>query len=257
MGSQLQTGAELTAHNLEMIVRALFLYSFMASAALAKYRNSPIHYIKLKPFGSGLDMKSFKSLANIFLQKKDKHRERGKSYKGRKISNFLDDKEENSIPKVNFIKLSPGKTKAYQKKYQTYYQKKNLMDEIKAEEIFRPKINFTSNAKPEMLKYRDVQMNKMPILKKPTKELTRLNRKYAGKVPFHFGYSRKFQDFPGEKSYKSNVRRMPGSSGSTIKWLTLPSNGLPTSLTHFKYPVRISRLSSGKDINSQYYNNFI
>merc|ERR1712156_1114367 len=251
MGSQLQTGAELTAHNLEMIVRALFLYSFMASAALAKYRNSPIHYIKLKPLGSGLDMKSFKSLANIFLQKKDKHRERGKSYKGRKISNFLDDKEENSIPKVNFIKLSPGKTKAYQKKYQTYYQKKNLMDEIKAEEIFRPKINFTSNAKPELLKYRDVQKNKMTILKKPTKELSRLNRKYAGKVPFHFGYSRKFQDFPGEKS----VRRV--SPGSRIKWLTLPSNGLPTSLTHFKYPVRISRLSSGKDVNSEYYNNLI
>merc|ERR1711953_861303 len=188
--------------------------------------------------------------ANIFLQKKDKHRERGKSYKGRKISNFLDDKDENSIPKVNFIKLSPGKTKAYQKKYQTYHQKKNLMDEIKAEEIFRPKINFTSNAKPEMLKYRDVQVNKMAILKKPTKELSRLNRKYAGKVPFHFGYSRKFQDFPGEKSRG----RRPGSR---IRWLTLPSNGSPTSLTHFKYPVRISRLSSGKDVNSEYYNNLI
>merc|ERR1711915_617854 len=222
----------------------------------AKYRNSPIHYIKLKPFGSGLDVKSFKSLANIFLQKNDKLRERDKSYKGRKISNFLDDKEDNSDSnsKVNYIKLGNGKTKAYQKKYQKYYEKKKMMDEIKVEEIFRPKINFTSNAKPEMLKYRDMQMNKMPIMKKPTKELSRLNRKYAGKVPFHFGYSRKFQDFPGEKSYQNTVRRMPGSR---IKWLTLPSNGLPTSLTHFKYPVRISRLSSGKDLNSQYYNNFI
>merc|ERR1712062_326131 len=239
-----------------MIIRALFVYWLMASTAVAKYRNSPIHYIKLKP-GSGFDIKSFKSLANIFMQKSENLRERNKSSKGRKISNFIDDKGDKPTSNVNFIQLGNSKTKPYKKKYQTYYQKKNLMDEIKAEEIFRPKINFTSNAKPEMLKYRDVQMNKMPILKKPTKELTRLNRKYAGKVPFHFGYSRKFQDFPGEKSYKSNVRRMPGSSGSTIKWLTLPSNGLPTSLTHFKYPVRISRLSSGKDINSQYYNNFI
>ena len=222
----------------------------MASAALAKYRNSPIHYIKLKPFGSGLDMKSFKSLANIFMQKNDKLRERNKSSKGRKISNFIDDTEDKPTSNVNFIQLGPSKTKAYKKKYQTYYQKQKKIDEIKKMQIFRPKINFTSNAKPEMLKYRDLQMNKMTILKKPTKELSRLNRKYAGKVPFHFGYSRKFQDFPGGKS----VGRM---GGSRIKWLTLPSNGVPTSLTHFKYPVRISRLSSGKDVNSEYYNNLI
>merc|ERR1711874_162091 len=235
------------------IIRALFVYWLMASTAVAKYRNSPIHYIKLKP-GSGFDIKSFKSLANIFMQKNDKIRERNKSSKGRKISNFIDDKGDKPTSKpisnVNFIQLGNSKTKAYKKKYQTYYQKQKLMDEIKKEEIFRPKVNFTSNAKPELLKYRDVQMNKMRILKKPTKELSRLNRKYAGKVPFHFGYSRKFQDFPGEKS----VRRMPGSR---IKWFTLPSNGLPTSLTHFKYPVRISRLSSGKDVNSEYFNNLI
>ena len=222
----------------------------MASTAVAKYRNSPIHYIKLKP-GSGFDIKSFKSLANIFMQKNDKLRERNKSSKGRKISNFIDDKGDKPTSNVNFIQLGPSKTKAYKKKYQTYYQKQKKIDEIKKMQIYRPKINFTSNAKPEMLKYRDVQMNKMTILKKPTKELSRLNRKYAGKVPFHFGYSRKFQDFPGENS---RVGRLPGSR---IKWLTLPSNGLPTSLTHFKYPVRISRLSSGKDVNSEYYNNLI
>ena len=226
------------------------MYWLMASPAVAKYRNSPIHYIKLQP-GSGFDIKSFKSLANIFMQKNDKLRERNKSSKGRKISNFIDDKGDKPTSNVNFIQLGNSKTKAYKKKYQTYYQKQKLMDEIKKQEIFRPKINFTSNAKPEMLKYRDVQMNKMTILKKPTKELSRLNRKYAGKVPFHFGYSRKFQDFPGEKS----VGRVPGSR---IKWLTLPSmsNGRPTSLTHFKYPVRISRLSSGRDVNSEYNNNY-
>merc|ERR1711953_1249319 len=200
-----------------IIFRALFLYWLMASTAVAKYRNSPIHYIKLKP-GSGFDIKSFKSLANIFSKtlQNDKLRERNKSSKGRKISNFIDDKGDKPTSNVNFIQLGSSKTKAYKKKYQTYYQKKQ-----------------------------------MTILKKPTKELSRLNRKYAGKVPFHFGYSRKFQDFPGEKS----VRRV--SPGSGIKWLTLPSNGLPTSLTHFKYPVRISRLSSGKDVNSEYYNNLI
>ena len=96
----------------------------MASAAQAKYRNSPIHYIKLKP--SGLDLKSFKSLANLFLMKNDKQRERDKSYKGRKISNFVDDKEDNSMAKVNYIKLGKGKTKAYQEKYKKYYQKKKI-----------------------------------------------------------------------------------------------------------------------------------
>merc|ERR1711953_175427 len=234
-----------------IIFRALFLYWLMASTAVAKYRNSPIHYIKLKP-GSGFDIKSFKSLANIFSKtlQSDKLRERNKSSKGRKISNFIDDKGDKPTSNVNFIQLGNSKTNAYKKKYQTYYQKQKLLDEIKKDEIFRPKINFTSNAKPEMLKYRDVQVNKMAILKKPTKELSRLNRKYAGKVPFHFGYSRKFQDFPGEKSRG----RRPGSR---IRWLTLPSNGLPTSLTHFKYPLRISRLSSGKDVNSEYYNNLI
>ena len=226
------------------------MYCLMAATAVAKYRNSPIHYIKLRP-GSGFDIKSFKSLANIFMQKNDKLRERNKSSKGRKISNFIEDKGDKPTSNVNFIQLGNSKTKAYKKKYQTYYQKQKAMDEIKNEEIFRPKVNFTSNAKPELLKYRDLQMNKMRILKKPTKELSRLNRKYAGKVPFHFGYSRKFQDFPGEKS----VGRRPGSS--RIKWLTLPSNGLPTSLTHFKYPVRISRLNSGKDVNSEYFNNLI
>ena len=171
------------------------MYWLMATTAVARYRNSPIHYIKLKP-GSGFDIKSFKSLANLFLQKNDKLRERNKSSKGRKISNFIEDKGDKPTSNVNFIQLGNSKTKAYKKKYQTYYQKQKLMDEIKKEEIFRPKVNFTSNAKPELLKYRDVQMNKMTILKKPTKELSRLNRKYAGKVPFHFGYSRKFQDFP-------------------------------------------------------------
>merc|ERR1712024_371239 len=209
-----------------MIIRALFVYWLMASTAVAKYRNSPIHYIKLKP-GSGFDLASFKSLANIFMQKNDKLRERNKSSKGRKISNFIKDKGDKPTSNVNFIQLGSSKTKAYKKKYQTYYQKQKAMDEIKNEEIFRPKVNFTSNAKPELLKYRDLQMNKMRILKKPTKELSRLNRKYAGKVPFHFGYSRKFQDFPGEKSYEKSVRRIPGPN---IKWLTVPSNGLPTSL---------------------------
>merc|ERR1712038_2118080 len=157
-----------------MIIRALFVYWLMASTAVAKYRNSPIHYIKLKP-GSGFDIKSFKSLANIFSKtlQNDKLRERNKSSKGRKISNFIDDKGDKPTSNVNFIQLGSSKTKAYKKKYQTYYQKQKLMDEIKNEEIFRPKVNFTSNAKPELLKYRDVQMNKMRILKKPTKELSR------------------------------------------------------------------------------------
>merc|ERR1711997_869917 len=214
MGSPAQT---VLQERPAMIIRALFVYWLMASTAVAKYRNSPIHYIKLKP-GSGFDLASFKSLANIFMQKNDKLRERNKSSKGRKISNFIDDKGDKPTSNVNFIQLGNSKTKAYKKKYQTYYQKQKL-DEIKKQEIFRPKINFTSNAKPEMLKYRDVQMNQMRILKKPTKELSRLNRKYAGKVPFHFGYSRKFQDFPGENS---RVGRLPGA-GSRIKWLTLPS----------------------------------
>merc|ERR1711902_231343 len=90
----------------------------MASTAVAKYRNSPIHYIKLKP-GSGFDIKAFKSLTNIFSKtlQNDKLRERNKSSKGRKISNFIDDKGDKPTSNVNFIQLGSSKTKAYKKKY--------------------------------------------------------------------------------------------------------------------------------------------
>merc|ERR1711997_406495 len=155
-----------------------------------------------------------------------------------------------SPDKVNFIKFSNKKTNEIQK-----IRPKIFMDEIKDKEIYRPKLNFTSNAKPELLKYRDVQIDKKTILKKPTKELRRLNKKYSGKVPFHFGYSRKFQDFPVGKSFS----KPRSGSSPRLTWLSRPklSNGLPTSILHMKYPVQITRLSSGKNIRSEYFDNLI
>ena len=233
-----------------LIFRTLLICTVLASSAVCKFKNSPIHFIKLNSVGSGRGGFDIRSLAKIFSRSKEKYRERDKSYKGRKISNF-NDKDSNSLGsgKVNFIKFG-GKSKS---EYNQPIKPKIFMDEIKDNEIFRPKLNFTSNAKPELLKYRDVKVDKKKILKKPSKELRRLNKKYSGKVPFHFGYSRKFQDFPEGKSF-SNTGASP-----RMTWLSRPklSNGLPTSILHVKYPVQITRLSSGKNIRQEYFNNFI
>ena len=221
----------------------------LASSVVCKFKNSPIHYIKLNSAGNSRGGFDIRSLAKIFSRPKEKYRERDKSYKGRKISNFNDNSNSFGSGKVNFIKFG-GKSKA---EYNQPIKRKIFMDEIKDNEIFRPKLNFTSNAKPELLKYRDVKVDKKKILKKPSKELRRLNKKYSGKVPFHFGYSRKVQDFPMGKSFSG-----PGSS-PRLTWLSRPrlSNGLPTSILHVKHPVQITRLSSGKNIHSEYFNNFI
>ena len=234
-----------------LIFRTLLICTVLASSAVCKFKNSPIHFIKLNSVGSGRGGFDIRSLAKIFSRSKEKYRERDKSYKGRKISNFNDKDSSNSLgsSKVNFIKFG-GKSKS---EYNQPIKPKIFMDEIKDNEIFRPKLNFTSNAKPELLKYRDVKVDKKKILKKPSKELRRLNKKYSGKVPFHFGYSRKFQDFPEGKSFSNR--------GSTprMTWLSRPklSNGLPTSILHVKYPVQITRLSSGKNIRQEYFNNFL
>ena len=237
--------------------------TILASSAVCKFRNSPIHYIKLNTASRGFDVRSLQNLAKLFMQSKEKTlktRERDKSYKGRKISNFHDKDASISPDNVNFIKFSNKKTNEIQK-----IRPKIFMDEIKDNEIYRPKLNFTSNAKPELLKYRDVQIDKKTILKKPTKELRRLNKKYSGKVPFHFGYSRKFQDFPVGKSFqKTSYQKtsFPSASSSSLTWLSKPrlGNGLPTSILHMKYPVKITKLSSGERIRSnrsKYFSNFI
>ena len=73
--------------------------------------------------------------------------------------NFFNDyKDGNSLgsSKLNFIKFG-GKSKS---EYNQPIKRKIFMDEIKDNEIFRPKLNFTSNAKPELLKYRDVKIDK-------------------------------------------------------------------------------------------------
>merc|ERR1711988_1858599 len=231
-----------------MLIRTFLLCSILASTSLCKYRNSPIHYIKLNSHGSGFNLNSLRNLAKLFAPSKDKLRERDKSYKGRKISSFSDKSSSSFGPsKVNYIKLGHDKHEKYQD------TKKNFMNAIRNNEIFRPKLNFTSNAKPELLKYRDTQVANTQILKKPSKELRRLNKKYSGKVPFHFGYSRNFQDVPEGKSFSR------AGASPRMTWLSRPklSNGAPTSILHMKYPVQISRLSSGKNIRSEYFDNFI
>jgi len=235
-----------------MILRVTLLLSVLAYAS-CKYRNSPIHYIKLNSFSSGLDLNSLGKLAKLFIQSKDKLKERDKSYKGRKISNFDTGKSNNIYrSKINYVKLGDEKKTTLQK-----VNPKVFMDEIKDNEIYRPKLNFTSNAKPELLKYRDIEVDKTSIIKKPSKELRRLNKKYSGKVPFHFGYSRKFQDYPVGRRSNSFRKTKPGTSSMT--WLNSPKlgNGLPSSILHMKYPVKITKLSSGKNMRSRYFDNFI
>ena len=63
----------------------------MASSAVSRIRNSPIHIVKMKNYGAGLDMRSVRDLAEVFRWK-GRRKESDRNYRGRKISNFVTNK---------------------------------------------------------------------------------------------------------------------------------------------------------------------
>ena len=87
-----------------------------------------------------------------------------------------------------------------------------------------------------------MEIERTPIIK-PFK--SKRKKKYSSKFPIHLGYSRKFVE-PAEFSYNKLIRkRLSNLPGSSMTWLPAPSlNGLPQTIFHMKYPLKIRRLNT-------------
>ena len=220
------------------------LCAALAALAAGKLRNSPIHFVKLKNYGNGIDLRSVRDLARVFSSRKENIKERDKTFKGRKIA-WKDEKATAPTP-LNIIPLGvEHKIESSVNKIATANPDQLKMSE---NEILRPEINFTSNARPAMLKWRELKIEKTPIIK-PLQEKyrSRLKKKYGSSVPVHLGHSRKFIEYPGLGT-RAGSTRLPGTP---LTWLPTPiqANGIPRTILHFKYPLKIKKLSS----NSIYY----
>jgi hypothetical protein len=178
----------------------------------------------------------------VFREKETK-KEVDRSYKGRKILNFKAnkndvtrrwDKKVAPYPSVNIIPYSPIE---YPYKSVRITKKDPIIDN----EILRPVLNFTSNARPAKLKWRELEIEKTPIIK-PFK--SNRKKKYSSRVPIHLGYSRKFVE-PTDFSYNKIIRKkLSNLPGSSMTWLPAPGlNGLPQTIFHMKYPLKIRRLN--------------
>ena len=210
-------------------------------SAVSKIRNSPIHFIKLTKYGRSVDDESARELGKI-LNEKVRNTEMDRSYKGRRMLNFIGerndeifrkDKAVSSNPSKNIIPYGPSKSTH---KYPHYKDKLGAKNEI-----LRPDLEFISNARPAKLKWREMRIKKTPILK-PYKAYTAsqaykaYRAKYRSAVPVHKGYSRAYLE-PAEYSYQeplvgSSLTRIPSAS-----W-----NGQPSAILTVQYPVRESIL---------------
>jgi len=155
-------------------------------------------------------------------------------------------------PSINYIQTSDVEEKPWKrKKYVTTtskssrqkLRKEDWMKKAAAKEdkVLRPRVTFMSNARPSILKWRELKVKKTPIIKAKPLKLdynSRLKKKYGSSgVPVHLGYSRNFVE-------DSPVRyRGPGSATT---WLPSPAyvNGLPQTLLHWQYPVKVARLNT-------------
>jgi len=259
------------------------VFSIVVSATVSRMINSPIHFVKLNKYGNGIDFRSVRELAKVFKETNVK-KEEDRSYKGRKILNFATkstygvgngDKKMSSHTNVNIIPFSL-KTKNYKrevidkwdKKRKPYQnvniipyspskyplKRKTLNDKLSSEnDILRPELNFVSNARPAMLKWREMEIEETPILKaqkahKYKAYKAKQRKKYSSQVPIHLGYSRQFVD-PSEYSQSKAMRgRLSTLPGSSMTWL--PSarwNGQPSSILTFKYPLRSRQLYNNVD----------
>ena len=141
---------------------------------------------------------------------------------------------------VNSISYSPNKNPLKRKICENYIKGEN--------EILRPELNFVSNARPAMLKWREMEIEETPILKaqkahKYKAYKAKQRKKYSSQVPIHLGYSRQFVD-PSEYSQSKAMRgRLSTLPGSSMTWLPSASwNGQPSSILTFKYPLRSRKL---------------
>jgi len=156
---------------------------------------------------------------------------------------------EPSRPSINYIQTSDVEEKPWKKK--KYVKSKSSRQKLRKEDwmrraaakedkVLRPRVTFMSNARPSILKWRELKVKKTPIIKAKPLKLdynSRLKKKYGSGVPVHLGYSRNFVE-------DSPVRyRGPGSATT---WLPSPAyvNGLPQTLLHWQYPVKVARLNT-------------
>ena len=112
-------------------------------------------------------------------------------------------------------------------------------------EILRPKLNFLSNARPAMLKWREMEIEETPILKAQKAPKYKAYKAKQSQVPIHLGYSRQFVD-PSEYSQSKAMRgRLSSLPGSSLTWLPSASwNGQPSSILTRRFPLRSRQLNS-------------
>merc|ERR1711936_817100 len=201
MGSHQVSVGEETSTGTMLYLRSLLLSSLLVPSAVSRIRNSPIHFVKLNNYGAGIDLRSERNLAEIFAEKRRK-KESERSFKGRKVLNFgsnsiegniqygpskypdkyfgMNGKDKNSDNKiskpVNIIPYNPSK-------YPSNNLGINMKDKLTPNEIFRPDLSFISNARPAMLKWRELEVKKTQIIKPPDKKKykSRWNKKYSSK----------------------------------------------------------------------------
>jgi len=141
---------------------------------------------------------------------------------------------------LNFIQTEGVEEKPWKKKEKL--SKKGVNKKVERGNIFRPKVNFVSNARPARLQWRELEVKKTPIIKAKPLKLdynTRLKKKYGNSpVPVHLGYSRNFVEDSPRRRYRG--------AGSTTTWLSHPArvNGLPQTVLHWQYPLKVASLSA-------------
>ena len=202
----------------------------MASSSVSRILTSPIHIIKLRNYGDGIDRRGAIELAKV-LEGKDRRNESGRSFKGRKISNFVKNivvKDELSAwDKVR--KLWPV----------------NIIPNGAGYEILRPEVKFSSNARPALLKWRQLEYEATQILPTSGKQTykDRMKKKYSSTVPIHAGHARRLVDDQEPSTFK---RSHPPYPGSSLTWLPAQSygNGLPQTILHLRYPLKMRQLNS-------------
>ena len=224
----------------------------MVSSAVSRINNSPIHFIKLTNYGKSVDSEGARELGRVLDEKVPKT-ELDRSIKGRRMLIFPErgndemlrqDKKISSFPNINIIpygfdkkanEYSTNKNKISDKKVLKRPEKKTTKPDHK---IFRPDLQFLSNARPAKLKWREMRIEKTPIIRpykayEASKAYKAYKAKYASAVPVHHGYSRAYLDPVSDKA-------PPGVLGDSSVTL-LPSgrwNGQPQTILTFHYPVR-------------------
>ena len=158
---------------------------------------------------------------------------------GRHIISYLEGKES----KRNLLKIKESSRSGFKDR------RNNNKDMEGENKILRPNLSFLSNARPSMLKWRELEIEKTPIinLSKNRKYKSVRYKKYSDsdKVPGHLEYARNIVEAKNSPITNLNFLRFTKNVSSPTSWLPAPSfvNGLPNTIYHFKYPLRTRNLA--------------